>query len=170
MSTRAKLREVGSLVTSSHIVCTPLLAESLCEKNPSAQDSYEGADPAAHCLWHWLTQSSPKHMVLHTICQFTNRESDPKRTVKKGLYWSSDLCHVSQSGECVQFGDPVVICFYPQFFFSVQFAFTYIKPSNAHKFRRVIILIFHEGEARPREVKWPLKNSNWRAYRKYINA
>ena len=47
MSTQAKLWEVGSLVTSSHIVCTPLLVESLCEKNPSAQDSYEGADPAS---------------------------------------------------------------------------------------------------------------------------
>ena len=148
MSTWAKLREVGSLVMSSHIVCIPLLEESLCEKNPSARDSYEGADPAARCLWHWLTQSSPRHTVFHIICQFTSRESDLKRTAKKGLFWSSDLCCVSQSGECLQFGDPVVICFYPQFFFSLQVAFTYIKPSNAHKFPRVIILILVKRKPR----------------------
>ena len=61
------------------------------------------------------TKFSQAHSI-HTICQLTNHESDPQRTAKKELYWSSDLCHVSQSGECLQFGEPEVICFYPQFF------------------------------------------------------
>lgn len=153
-----------------HVGHVPPGGESLWKESLCTGQLWRGWPRCALPVTLINTKFSQAHSI-HTICQLTNRESDPQRTAKKELYWSSDLCHVSQSGECLQFGEPEVICFYPQFFFiSLQVAFTYIKPSNAHKFPRVIILIFHEKEARPRGMKWPLKTSNWRTHRKYINA